>query len=92
MVMASSGLLVGVHPSTGFRTMDDLVAAAKAKPVTFSSAGSGSPGHLAAEVLTEATGAKITHVPTRATRRRSRRCSPAKWTAASWPRPACCRT
>jgi tripartite-type tricarboxylate transporter receptor subunit TctC len=28
-----------------------------------SSAGSGSPGHLAAEVITEATGAKITHVP-----------------------------
>ena len=63
MVMASSGLLVGVHPSTGFRTLKDLVTAAKANPVTFSSAGSGSPGHLAAEVFTEATGAKITHVP-----------------------------
>jgi tripartite-type tricarboxylate transporter receptor subunit TctC len=63
MVMASSGLLVGVHPSTGFKTLQDLVGAAKAKPVTFSSAGSGSPGHLAAEVMTEATGAKITHVP-----------------------------
>jgi tripartite-type tricarboxylate transporter receptor subunit TctC len=63
MLMASSGLLVGVHPSTGFKTMKDLIAAAKAKPVTFSSAGSGSPGHLAAEVMTEATGAKITHVP-----------------------------
>lgn len=63
MIMASSGLLVGVHPSTGFRTLGDLVNAAKAKPVTFSSAGNGSPGHLAAEVLTEATGAKVTHVP-----------------------------
>jgi tripartite-type tricarboxylate transporter receptor subunit TctC len=63
MVMASSGLLVGVHPSTGFKTLNDLIAAAKVKPVTFSSAGSGSPGHLAAEVMTEATGAKITHVP-----------------------------
>jgi tripartite-type tricarboxylate transporter receptor subunit TctC len=63
MVMASSGLLVGVHPSTGFKGMKDLVAAAKDKPVTFSSAGSGSPGHLAAELLTEATGAKVTHVP-----------------------------
>ena len=62
-ILASSGLLVGVHPSTGFKTMADLVNAAKAKPVTFSSAGSGSPGHLAAEVFTEATGAKITHVP-----------------------------
>ena len=63
MIMASSGLLVGVHPSTGFKTLKDLVTAAKANPVTFSSAGSGSPGHLAAEVFTEATGAKITHVP-----------------------------
>lgn len=63
MVMASSGLLVGVHPSTGFRTMQDLVSAGRAKPVTFSSAGSGSPGHLAAEVFTEAAGLKITHVP-----------------------------
>ena len=63
LVLASSGLLVGAHPSTGYRTLADLVAAAKARPVTFSSAGSGSPGHLAAEVMTEATGAKITHVP-----------------------------
>ena len=63
MVMASSGLLVGVHPSTGFRTLQDLVAAGRKQPVTFSSAGSGSPGHLAAEVFTEAAGLKITHVP-----------------------------
>ena len=65
VIMASSGLLVGVHPSTGFRTLGDLVNAAKTKPVTFSSAGSGSPGHLAAEVITEATGAKITHIPSK---------------------------
>lgn len=63
MIVASSGLLVGAHPGTGFRTLQDLVAAAKKKPVSFSSAGSGSPGHLAVEVLIEATGAKITHVP-----------------------------
>jgi tripartite-type tricarboxylate transporter receptor subunit TctC len=63
MIMASSGLLVGVHPGTGFKSMKDLVAAGKDKGVTFSSAGSGSPGHLAAELFTEATGMKITHVP-----------------------------
>jgi tripartite-type tricarboxylate transporter receptor subunit TctC len=63
MVMASSGLLVGVHPSTGFRTLKDLVTSARTSPATFSSAGSGSPGHLWAEVFTEATGAKVTHVP-----------------------------
>jgi tripartite-type tricarboxylate transporter receptor subunit TctC len=63
MVIASSGLLVGVHPSTGFRTMQELVNAGKTRDVSFSSAGSGSPGHLAIEMLTEATGMKITHVP-----------------------------
>lgn len=62
-ILASSGLLVGVKPSTGFRTLADLVNAAKAKPVTFSSAGNGSPGHFAVEMLTQASGAKVTHVP-----------------------------
>jgi len=63
MVMASSGLLVGAHPGTGFKTLADLVKAGKGKGVSFSSAGSGSPGHLAAAMFTEATGMKITHVP-----------------------------
>jgi tripartite-type tricarboxylate transporter receptor subunit TctC len=63
VVMSSSGLLVGVNPSNGFRTMADLVAAGKSRGVNFSSAGSGSPGHLAAEMFNDATGMKITHVP-----------------------------
>jgi tripartite-type tricarboxylate transporter receptor subunit TctC len=63
VIMASSGLLVGAHPSTGWKTLKDMVAAGKDKGVTFSSAGSGSPGHLAAETFTDATGMKITHVP-----------------------------
>jgi len=63
MVMASSGLLIGVNPGTGFKTLNDLVASGKTKGVSFSSAGSGSPGHLAAEVFTEATGVKINHIP-----------------------------
>ena len=63
MVMASSGLLIGVHPSTGFRTLPDLVAAGRGPGVSFSSAGSGSPGHLSAELFTEAAGVKINHIP-----------------------------
>jgi tripartite-type tricarboxylate transporter receptor subunit TctC len=63
MVMASSGLLVGVNPKTGFKTMKDLVAGAKSKPLSFSSAGAGSPGHLGIAVFEEATGATLTHVP-----------------------------
>lgn len=65
VVMASSGLLVGVNPATGFKTLADMIEAGKTKGVNFSSAGSGSPGHLAVEVIKESTQAKITHVPYR---------------------------
>jgi tripartite-type tricarboxylate transporter receptor subunit TctC len=63
MVMASSGLLVGTHPSVGVKTLGELVAKGKAAPLTFSSGSNGSPGHLAAAILTDATGAQVTHVP-----------------------------
>jgi tripartite-type tricarboxylate transporter receptor subunit TctC len=63
MVMASSGLLVGTHPSVGVKTLSELVAKAKTEPMLFSSGSNGSPGHLAVSILVEATGAKITHVP-----------------------------
>lgn len=65
VVMASSGLLVGVNPATGIKTLAGMVDVAKTKGLNFSSAGSGSPGHLAIEVIKEATQAKITQVPYR---------------------------
>lgn len=63
MIMASSGLLVGVNPSLQVKTLGELVAKAKKENLTFSSAGNGSPGHFAAEIFGDAAGAKITHVP-----------------------------
>ncbi|PUE13042.1 tripartite tricarboxylate transporter substrate binding protein [Limnohabitans sp. T6-20] len=63
MVMVSSGLLVGAHPSTGFKTLKDLIAQGKGKGLNFSSAGSGSPGHLASEIFMDASNIKIQHVP-----------------------------
>lgn len=63
MVIASSGLLIGVHPGTGYKTLAELVAAGQKKGVNFSSAGSGSPGHLAVEMLKEDTGMKLTQIP-----------------------------
>lgn len=65
VVMASSGLLVGVHPGTGITTLAGMLEAAKGKGLNFSSAGSGSPGHLAVEVIKDATQARITHIPYR---------------------------
>lgn len=65
VVMASSGLLVGVHPGAGITTLAGMLDAAKGKGLNFSSAGSGSPGHLAVEVIKDSTQAKITHIPYR---------------------------
>ena len=63
IVMASSGLLVGAHPGVGAKSLAELIAKAKEQPINFSSGSNGSPGHLAAAILVDSTGAKITHVP-----------------------------
>ena len=63
IIMASSGLLLGVHPGTGFKSLKELIAAAPKKPLSFSSGGSGSPGHLAVALFNEATGGNVQHVP-----------------------------
>lgn len=67
-------LLIGTAPylvSTGamkpFRTLADVIAAAKASPetVSYASVGSGSIGHLAMVLLSNQAGAKLVHVPYR---------------------------
>jgi tripartite-type tricarboxylate transporter receptor subunit TctC len=55
--------VVIIAPSKGIRTLKDLVAAAKAGNMTFSSAGVGSATHLAAERLRLSAGFNATHVP-----------------------------
>ena len=57
--------VLAAHPGTGFKTVADLVAAARAKPgaLNYSSAGKGSPGELCGEMVNSAAGIKVTHVP-----------------------------
>lgn len=59
--------MVAVAADSKWRSMSDLVAAAKAAPgrVSFGSWGVGSPGHLGAEQLEMATGVEMQHVPFR---------------------------
>src|SRR5262249_58124849 len=56
-----------VHPSFPARTVPEFIAFAKANPgkVTLASAGNGSPGHLAGELLRMMAGIQLTHVPYR---------------------------
>ncbi len=57
-------LVVVAHDSP-FQTMADLVKAAKAEAgkVTYGSAGNGGSAHLAAELLAQRAGSKMTHIP-----------------------------
>ena len=63
MILATSGLLVGVNPSTGIKSMSQLVARAKTKALNFSSGGNGSPGHLEVALFNELTKTKLNHIP-----------------------------
>jgi len=58
-------LVLAVTASAPFKTPADLLAAARAKPgaLTYGSAGVGSVGHLATELLNDAAKVQMTHVP-----------------------------
>lgn len=57
--------LIFVAPASSSRSLGDLIVAAKAKPdsVSYGSIGSGSPQHLAAELLSSMAKARFLHVP-----------------------------
>jgi len=63
--IAGSPMVFSVHPSTGIKTLAEFVAYAKKsdKPLTYSSSGVGSNGHLVAESFAQQAGIKIEHVP-----------------------------
>jgi tripartite-type tricarboxylate transporter receptor subunit TctC len=59
--------VIAAGPKTGFKSLADLIAYAKANPgkVHFGSAGSGTTTHLAGELLNMEAGIKLVHVPYR---------------------------
>lgn len=65
VILSSSGLLLGVHPSTGLKNVKDFVQAAKEKSLNFSSGGNGSPGHLWINMTNVSAGTRLVHVPYR---------------------------
>ena len=63
MLIASQGMMVAVNPKTQIKTLDQFLDRGKKEGLTLSSAGYGTPGHLASAILTSETGAKVSHVP-----------------------------
>jgi len=50
-------------PAVGVKTVAELVARAKQKPLSYASGGPGSPGHLTTELFKATAGIDMTHVP-----------------------------
>jgi tripartite-type tricarboxylate transporter receptor subunit TctC len=64
-VVASSPIAFMVFAKAPYRTLNDLIAAGKAKPgeVTFATTGNGTVGHLTGELMQRIAGVKFVHVP-----------------------------
>jgi tripartite-type tricarboxylate transporter receptor subunit TctC len=58
----STNILI-VHPSVPAKSVKELIALAKSKPLNAGSSGIGGTGHLAVELFNLQAGTKITHVP-----------------------------
>ena len=60
-------LVLEAHPSLNIKTVKELIALARQDKggLSYASAGSGTPQHLAGEIFGKAVGAKMTHVPYR---------------------------
>jgi len=64
-LIATSGLVVCVHPSLAVRSIGELIALAKQRPgeLNYASAGSGSGIHLGTAYFASMAGIKLTHIP-----------------------------
>ena len=64
-MVASSPMILVIHPSVQAGTTRELVALARAKPasINFASSGSGSTAHLSSELFKSLAGVNIIHVP-----------------------------
>lgn len=65
VVISSSGLLLGVHPGTGIKTVKDFLQQSRERSLNFSSGGNGSPGHLWVNMSNVSAGTRLVHVPYR---------------------------
>jgi tripartite-type tricarboxylate transporter receptor subunit TctC len=66
-LIGTAPMVLACHPSRPFRTLADVLAAAKAAPgkLSYATIGNGSLGHLAMVLLGKRAGVELTHVPYR---------------------------
>jgi tripartite-type tricarboxylate transporter receptor subunit TctC len=66
-LIGTAPYLVATHPLRPYKTLPELIAAAREQPgkISYGSVGSGSIGHLAMVLLAKRAGIELTHVPYR---------------------------
>ncbi|MBL0418973.1 tripartite tricarboxylate transporter substrate binding protein [Ramlibacter sp. AW1] len=62
-ILAGFTQLLVCNPKVQARSVSELIALAKARPMTYASGGPAVPGHLATEMLLQRTGARMQHIP-----------------------------
>jgi tripartite-type tricarboxylate transporter receptor subunit TctC len=64
-LVAGQPVVLVVNSTSRFKSLAELVAAAKAKPatLTMASAGNGTVGHLTGEIFSKQAGIKVNHIP-----------------------------
>jgi tripartite-type tricarboxylate transporter receptor subunit TctC len=62
-IAASAGLVLMACPTLPVSSVNEVIALARAKRVTYASSGYGSSQHVAAELLKDSAGIELTHVP-----------------------------
>jgi tripartite-type tricarboxylate transporter receptor subunit TctC len=58
-----SPLMLVAHPGLPVKSVSELVALAKSKPMLYGSAGNGTGGHMCGELFNTRAGVRVTHVP-----------------------------
>jgi tripartite-type tricarboxylate transporter receptor subunit TctC len=68
-IVTEGPLVLAVHPSLGVKSVQDLIALAKARPgkINYGSGGVGSSPHLAAELFKQSAGVDLQHIPYKGT-------------------------
>ncbi len=62
-LIASASIVMVAHPSVPAASVKEFVALAKSQPLSYASAGNGTPQHLAGELFKMLTGAALVHIP-----------------------------
>ena len=64
-LLATTPMLMAISAGAPYKTLSELISAAKAAPgkLSYASGGNGTPPHLAAAIFTEKTGVQMVHVP-----------------------------